>query len=218
MGIRRYRLSLAVVVVALLFTGPAQANLLSNSGFQTGDLTDWTTYTTPNGTIGTPLVEVFDTTGLGPSRSAQFVVGQVLSVGALQRGGGIFQNVFMPADDNLTIWVNVASVGTSVSGNADGGVVSLMLDGSTISMHDFGNVAQDAIERVTLSLTLAVSAGSHEIRVQMVREFPTNDGTPRLYLDNIRALTDAQLLTGPEPLPLLAVLALGLWGAQRRLR
>lgn len=93
-----------------------------------------------------------------------------------------------------------------------------MLDGSTISMHDFGNVAQDAIERVTLSLTLAVSAGSHEIRVQMVREFPTNDGTPRLYLDNIRALTDAQLLTGPEPLPLLAVLALGLWGAQRRLR
>lgn len=122
------------------------------------------------------------------------------------------------ADDNLTIWVNVASVGTSVSGNADGGVVSLMLDGSTISMHDFGNVAQDAIERVTLSLTLAVSAGSHEIRVQMVREFPTNDGTPRLYLDNIRALTDAQLLTGPEPLPLLAVLALGLWGAQRRLR
>jgi hypothetical protein len=142
----------------------------------------------------------------------------VLSVGALQRGGGVFQNVFMPPDDNLNIRVDIASVGTDISGNADGGIVSLMLDGSAIAVHDFGGVAMNAIERATLSVALAVTAGLHEIRVQMVREFTTNEGTPRLYLDNIRALTDAQLLTGPEPLPLLVVLALGLWGAQRRLR
>jgi len=208
---------LAAALSALLFTERADANLLTNSAFQTGDLSGWTTYTTANGTIGsTPIAVELDNTGLGSSRSVQFIVGQVVAVGALQRGGGIFQNVFMPADDNLNFSMDIASAGTDVSGNADAGTVSLLFNGSSIAVHDFGGIAMNAIERASFNVAIPVSAGNHEIRVEILRGFTTKDGTPRIYLDNIRALTDAQLLNTPETLPLLAIMALGLWGIRHR--
>jgi hypothetical protein len=211
------RLPLVALIAAMLVVaGPARSNLLLNSGFETGDLSDWTTFTTTNGTIGTPTVIVFDTKGTGPSRSAEFVVGQVLASGSLPRGGGIVQSFAMPADDNLTISVDAASAGSAISGNVDGGVVRILLDGFTVVSHDFGAIAMNAVERVGLHITLPLTAGMHTVGVEMLRRFVTNDGSPRLYLDNIRALTDAQLLGAPGGWPAFAGLVAGLWWLRRK--
>ncbi len=213
MGTCPRRLLWVVIVSAVwLLATPARANLLLNSGFESGDLAQWTVYTTTNGTVGTPAVVLFDTGGQGVSRAAQFVVGQALPIGSLPRGGGIVQSFAMPAEDNLTISVDVASAGSAISGNVDGGVVRLLLDGFTVVTHDFGAIAMNAVERITLSVTLPVAAGPHQVGLEMVRRFVTNGATPRLYLDNFRAVTDAQLLDAPGGWQLIAGAIVGMAG------
>jgi hypothetical protein len=79
---------LAACVAALAVTLVASAAPVVNGDFETGDLTGWTTFTTANGTIGTPAVVSFDTTGTGASNAAKFNVGrQVLGSGAPEGGG-----------------------------------------------------------------------------------------------------------------------------------
>ena len=67
---------LAACVAALAVTLVASAAPVPNGDFETGDLTGWTTFTTTNGTIGTPAVVPFDTTGSGASNAAEFNVGR----------------------------------------------------------------------------------------------------------------------------------------------
>src|SRR4051794_15573680 len=78
--------------VAALFVAAAAAAAVVNGDFESGDLTGWTTFTTANGTLGTPAVVSFDTTGTGASRAAQFNVGENTYTGVYE-GGGIYQIV-----------------------------------------------------------------------------------------------------------------------------
>ena len=71
----------------------ASAAPVPNGDFETGDLTGWTTFTTASGTIGTPAVVSFDTTGTGASNAAKFNVGQRRRLAGIPQGGGIYQSV-----------------------------------------------------------------------------------------------------------------------------
>ena len=65
------------LLVVFLMSKPAYANLITNGDFNAG-LSAWTTFTTGNGTIGSPTTTLFDVDGDSVSTSAaQFLVGQV---------------------------------------------------------------------------------------------------------------------------------------------
>jgi PEP-CTERM motif len=193
---------LGVVVVSI--STAAGANLITNGNFDTGNLNGWTTFTTANGTIGTPSVVPFDTTGSGASLAAQFNVGEVnfANVGA---GGGIYQS-FMFSGGTVTVSADIASNMASFV-NVSGGVFTLLLDGVQIDVFDFGGIAEFTTERSTLDYTGPLAAGEHELRIGMIRAWRTNDTTPRQYIDNVNVSGGS----APEP-STLALLGLGLAG------
>ena len=125
---------LGFLTALLCPVGQANANLITNGDFQTGNFTGWTFFTTTNGTIGTPAVVSFDVTGGGASLAAQFNAGEVAFTG-LQEGGGIEQT-FLSGAGATTISADIASNLDSLN-NGDFGTFSLLLDGITVDSHSF---------------------------------------------------------------------------------
>ena len=197
---------LGFLTALLCVAGQANANLIVNGDFQTGDFTGWTFFTTPNGTIGTPAVVSFDVTGAGASLAAQFKVGEVAFNG-LQEGGGIEQTFFSAAGAT-TITADIAS-NLDASNNADFGTFSLVLDGITVDSHSFGDGNAPITFRSVLSFSGALTAGMHVLQVEMTRGFQTNS-TPLQYVDNI-VVNGPAPISVPEPTT-LALLGLGLAG------
>ena len=108
-GIARFSaLTLLVALTVLgVFAIPAAAappTGLTNGDFKSGTLSGWTTFVTGNGTIGTPAVVSFDTTGSGASNAAQFDVGQVTHNFPVYEGGGIYQSVSTTAGSSTCRW------------------------------------------------------------------------------------------------------------------
>jgi hypothetical protein len=143
---------LAACVAALAVTLVASAAPVVNGDFETGDLTGWTTFTTANGTIGTPAVVSFDTTGTGASNAAKFNVGrQVLGSGAPE-GGGIHQSVNTAAGEfDVSADVAVRLEAAAEIDASSCGSFELLVDGAVVAGHDFGNCDGGVTERSTLS-------------------------------------------------------------------
>jgi hypothetical protein len=193
-------------------TGPASA-VPVNGGFETGDLSGWSTFDTPNGTAGPvhPTVVLFDTDDDGTaSFSAQFSVGKLGSVPAGAAGGGLFQEIDLLEGD-LFISVNVAADASDY--NASAGLFDLIFDGAVIDTVDLGSIQGGTAKFGQLAgSVLDVSAGTHEIRVRIGRPYQT---PPNLY-----QYVDDFSLSGtavPEPgTALLMATGLALAGAVRR--
>src|SRR5579872_1663773 len=88
---------LAITVICATAT-ICRAQIIYNGDFETGDLSGWTTFSTPNGSLGPsglPAVTQFDVPGMGTlSDAAQFQVGEVAynqATGHTAQGGGIYQ-------------------------------------------------------------------------------------------------------------------------------
>lgn len=200
----------ALAVVISLGTLDAHANLIMNGDFETGDLTGWTTFTTPNGTIGTPSVSSFDTTGSGASLAAVFNVGNIQNPG--NNGGGIFQ-MFSFGGGSLSVSVDVATM-TGNASNGDAGEFSLLVNGSLVDFLDFSNIDFNATERGTLSgVVNGLSAGQHEIRLLMTRQFETASNTPFQHIDNATAIGIP--VSAPATLALFGLGLAGLGWARR---
>ena len=185
------RFSAVAVVTALTLLGvfaiPAAAStstLLTNGDFESSTLSGWTTFVTTNGTIGAPAVVPFDTTGSGASYAAQFDVGQVVFNAGVPEGGGIYQSVSTPAG-LFDVSADIASDNSAVSGvNLSCGRFELLVDGDVVASHDFGPC--QGVVRSRLSATgVALSAGTHEIRVRITRPFTNLQITPAEYVDNV---------------------------------
>jgi hypothetical protein len=176
---------LGICVAALAVTLVASAAVV-NGDFETGDLTGWTTFTTANGTIGTPAVVSFDTTGTGASNAAEFAVGvAVPALPAVGEGGGIHQSVNTVAGE-VDVSADVALHLAEVVSNVSCGLFELLVDGAVVASHDFGECLQSVTERSTLSATgLALAAGSHEIRIRITRPARNVAGRLRHYVDNV---------------------------------
>ena len=178
---------LGVCLATLAVTLVASAAPVVNGDFETGDLIGWTTFTTANGTIGTPAVVSFDTTGTGASNAAEFNVGKAVFDFDLEvrEGGGIYQNVNAAGLFVLSAHV-AADNAEPLGGNFSCGMFELLVDGAVVSSHDFGPCDAATTERTTLSAAgLSLSAGSHEIRIRISRPYTTAFFTPRQYVDNV---------------------------------
>jgi len=188
---------MSVCVISLLFLSNANASLVINGDFETGDISGWTSFTTSNGTISGPfvgefvppvpypIIEPFDTNGdSSASNAPRFSVGKIRVTGSYSGGGGIFQSV-STSSGLYDFNADIASFnGLTTSGNSSGGIFSILIDGIVIDTFNFWSISADSIERATLSGTVALGSGLHELRILIQRPF-TNGGTPSQYIDNI---------------------------------
>jgi uncharacterized protein (TIGR03382 family) len=201
-----HAMSKVIVFVAALALPLASAQaLVTNGGFETGDFSGWTTFTTSDGTLGpapNPLVESFDTDNdLTSSLSARFQVGRVALPHAA--GGGIFQTFTVSQPGLYDIGADIAAF-ASGSWNSEGGVFSLLINGSFADAHDFGDIDSNSAEHAQLFTSLNLSAGNHELRIQMTRPWTTGTGdgvTPYQYIDDVFVSPVATAIPTPAALP-----------------
>ena len=201
------------VFVCHFAASQARADSILNGDFETGDLTGWTVFTTPNGALGGPEhpgVVLFDTNNDSfESFAAQFRVGLIVPMAGAAGGGGIFQSVEL-SSGFFAIIVDIAVSHTLSTGpNLAAGTFDLIFDGIFVASHDFGSIVSGETEHSTLVANLGpVAAGPHEIRIQMTRPLLQSAGargTPFQYVDEVR------LSSVPEPFALV-LLAWGLAG------
>jgi len=183
---------------------PDATNVVTNGDFETGNLNGWTTFLTANGVLD-PAVALFDTDGDSTAtQSARFNVGRTPpSLGPLE-GGGIFQDVNTPAG-TVMIAADIAAHQTHPTfTNGECGVFTLFFDGAEVDSHTFGPCDPlPEILRSQLTATVnGVSAGSHEIKIQMTRDAGADPIlTPFQYIDNVQVLVD-DVVVGGEFLPI----------------
>jgi len=209
-----------LVTVLATFFGAVSANAgLINGGFETGDLSGWTRFTTANGELGLSDVALFDVDGDGREvASARFRVATA-EYSPVPEGGGIFQGVMLGAG-SLAISADIASFAPEgLSGNSFGGLSELLFDGIVVDSHDFGFILAGDTERDQLSASLSVTAGLHEVRLQMKRPFAQNSTTPVQFVDDVSLSGEAvEAIPEPGSITLLGLGLVGLAGARRRRR
>ena len=196
-------------------------NILLNGDFETGNINNWTFFTTTNGDLGCPNfcgVALFDTTGTGATNALKLNVGS--SAGGVSNGGGISQTINLATSGIYSFFANIASQ-DDVSGQINGspGTFSILIDGTTLATNTLGGgggfSTSFQIFTGTLSGAVNLTSGSHSFQVLVTRPFANGgNATPQQYVDNISLSTSAT----PEPATfgLAAVTLIGLGTIRRR--
>ena len=197
----------------------ANADIVTNGNFATGDFTGWTQFTTSDGILGPsgsglPAVTSFDVTGSGAQNAAHFKVGQASLMLGSQQGGGITQTVTLPGG-SVSFSADIAAMGNSLAGNAEGGVFNVLLDGVTEDTVDIGHIDAGAVIRDTLSFTTTETAGAHPLEILITRPFINSTGTPEQFITNI-GISSAAAVPEPASLVLLAASLLSFSAVWRR--
>jgi len=170
-----------------------RAQIIYNGDFETGTLSGWTTFTTPDGALvppgtGLPVVTPFDVLSGVPSDAAQFQVGQ-LNQGLTEEGGGIYQTFNVSAGQYLISADFAAYDSDGAFGNVEAGIETVSVDNATVGTLDFGQINAQQIERGIVQGTLDLSGGTHQITIEFTRPYlnvPEGLGTtPYQYVDNV---------------------------------
>jgi hypothetical protein len=202
-----FRTTVLTVALGLVSAAPdARADFI-NPGFETGDLTGWTPFTTANGSNGPNLPNVvsFNTTGGGASLAAHFNAGQVAFNFPVFAGGGILQSLNF-ATGNYTVSLDFAANNTG-GDNAQGGRIQLLVDGIVQSpSFTSGPISTGQTIRTHLDIPVSLTAGTHEFDFLITRPYLTSTNpdihSPDQYLDNIHVNGG----TSPVPAPPAVVL------------
>lgn len=210
-----------LAALALIVLAPSVVSAaIINGDFSRGNFTGWTTFSDPDGTAnganpdGLPEVVSFDVTGDGPSAAAQFRVGRT-GGSTINQGGGIFQSIQTTAGD-LVLSVDFAL--ESTGNNAQGGLFELTLNGDVVDFADIGAVTVGEVIRGQMNATVAVGAGSQEVRLSVRRRFGAgSDSTPRQFFDNVIASGSAVAVPEPATTGLMSLVGLA-FVARRRPR
>jgi hypothetical protein len=197
----------------LCVAATAQADVITNGDFETGDFTGWTVRDTPNGHSILTDVIMYDIDGGGPlpeSLAARFSVGE-RNYDGTQQGIELVQDVSLVGGIEYTFDADVAAWRHISGSNAEGGVFSLILDGSVLDTWQCGGIGQpyyptDKYGHVTGTYTPG-SSGTYEIGMRITRPYTVPSDGPYQMVDNFTGI--------PEPAT-LALLALGGLTALRR--
>ncbi len=198
--------STALLAATFAFTGARANEAVANGGFLTGDLADWTTFTTANGSLGfapDPQVTSFDVTGGGAQNAGEFQVGEV-NFTTLREGGGLRQTITADAGP-LFFSADIAAYDKPAFTNSDGGIFSVYLDGTLEDSVNFGQINGGQTLRDTLSFSEAVTAGQHDLEILMTRPERNANGVdigqPQLLYTPYQYVTDVSALQGTPTSP-----------------
>ena len=175
----------AGIVVGSALVPTANAGIVTNGDFGTGDFTGWTLFTTPNGSLGPagsglPAVTSFNVTGSGVQNAATFNVGEVVFNGT-QQGGGLTQTVTLPGGP-ISFSANIASSTPVGFSNLEGGIFDVLIDGVTEDTFDVGRISADSVVRDALSFTTTESAGVHTLEILITRAFLNSANSPDQFI------------------------------------
>jgi len=197
-----------------LFSFSAQASLITNGDFETGDLSGWETFTTSNG-VANSSVSIFDTNGDGiGTNSAEFSVGQAAFVSGVLEGGGITQTFSSGASGVFSIGLDIATRNNAAVGtNLAGGLISLLVDDIVLDFFDFGSISAGSIERSSLFSSLSLDSGLHTLSILIERPFLPSGVVQSL--DNIE-VTQISAVPVPAAAWLFGSALIGFVGFSRR--
>lgn len=202
---------LAVAMTAVLCaTTAAQAEMLANAGFETGDWSGWTVRATENGMTTVQDVVTYDIDGPGPlgeSLVGHLDVGKVTSDGP---SGGVemVQELYLTVGTEYTFSANLSVfMNDEHWGNGDGGVFEFIVDDKVLATWSSGvfNPMDHKYYEMSGSYTPTVD-GNCDVGLRITREFLVSTYLNQ-YIDNVSFV--------PEPAS-FTLLALGGLAVLRR--
>ena len=165
--------------------GPASADVLTTTDFESGTFSGWTAFSTPNGTLGGkgfPLVAVCDHAGMvSSSRCLQVQVGQLhyAPVHEVQQGGGIeLTTRTVSGIIQLSARVGVTYYSPNKKRNLNGGLFEWVVDDQVVAGLDVGPIEVGAAVQHQFTGKVPVTAGRHTIQLRMTRPFQSGTGQP----------------------------------------
>jgi hypothetical protein len=190
----------AVLLALIVLSSPLRANLIQNGSFVTGNFGGWTLFTTANGSLGIgqlPRITLFDISGIGPTITAEFQVGQITSDTSGSRAGGGIKQVVTTDAGLYSFSADIAVL--SIRGDPDAGSVSVLMDGILEDAVDFGPISVShrpftPLLRDTLAFTTSLSAGMHDVEILFTRSLQTVELSADQFITNIT-------LVDPDPVP-----------------
>jgi hypothetical protein len=196
----KFTLKVLITWVALAPFGLFAQNLLLNGNFETGNLSDWTTFLTANGDLGAgsglPNVVSFDVAGTGTATdAAQFMAGEATFDG-ISQGGGIYQS-FSCSAGQYVVSADVAAYNPYHLANNFAGTFSILIDGNSMSSTRLNLINTGQTLRGTLDTTLSLGEGSHVFTLEITR--PALSGGSTYGLTPLEYVDDLSVVQVPEP-------------------
>jgi hypothetical protein len=192
----------------------AMAQTFVNGDFEGGNLNGWTITPTSNGQTLVQDVVPFDIDfggSLGVSQVGRFQVGQVVFTSGVPAGIEVTQMINLAASTQYTISFNAAAYRETTTGNAQGGIFDLIVDGVSLANWAAGSTSSSTTNSSFLTANfMSGNQGMYSIGVRIQRPF-TPAGSLFQVVDNFSIVV-------PEPGTFVA-LGLGVAGllvARRR--
>lgn len=174
-------------LISILLMGicPVSAEVLMATDFESGILSDWTVFSTSNGTLGGkgfPTVALCDQGNpVSLSHCLQVQVGQLHFASAhdVQQGGGIELTTMTIAGlIQLSARVGVTYHSPDYKRNLNGGLFEWIVDDQVIADLDVGPMDDGGTVQHQFIGKVPVAAGRHTIQLRITRPFQSGAGKP----------------------------------------
>ncbi|MGD8451023.1 MAG: PEP-CTERM sorting domain-containing protein [Phycisphaerae bacterium] len=197
----------AGMAVMLCLVATAQAEMIANAGFETGDWTDWMLRATDNGQTAVQDVVMYDIDGAGvlpESFAGHLSVARVAS----GSGGGmeVVQELDLTAGTQYTFFANLSVYMAGDYYNGDGGTFEFIVGDEVLATWASGGIALGYKYHELSGEYTATADGTYDVGIRVTRQFAANTDLNQ-YIDNVSFV--------PEPVS-LALLVLGGVAAYRR--